>query len=167
VVDAVDSVASGCEQVELPEAVTPTPTPTPTPSPVVVASPAPTPVAGPDLTPVSVTVPAARRPTARSIVRDGLAVRLTCSEACLVRGDLRISRALARSLGLPSPQPSVVIGRGTGARLTAGAVSLTLTLTDRARRAFRRFRSGELVVQLTATDAAGNRSSTSFKVRPR
>jgi hypothetical protein len=166
VVDAVDSVAADCEEVDLPALAA---SPSPTPTPVMIASPAPAPppVAAADQTPATITVPAARRPTVRSILRGGLNVRLTCSEACLVTGELRISRALARSLGLRSPQASVVIGRGTGARLTAGAVSLTLTLTDRARRALRRLRSGEMTVRLTAIDAADNRSSTSFKVRPR
>ena len=103
----------------------------------------------------------------RSIVSRGLSLRLSCSEACLVSGEIRITRKLARSLGLPAPRATVVIGRGTGARLSSGAVALTLTLTAKARTALRKLRTGDLTVQLTATDAAGNTSRTNVTVRPR
>jgi Ca2+-binding RTX toxin-like protein len=166
IVDAADIVMADCEQVQPPASATPTPTPTPTT--VTTASPTPVPVvAGPDRVPATLTVTPPGRPRVRSIVSRGLSLKISCSEACLVSGEIRITRKLARSLGLPAPRATVVIGRGTSARLSSGAVALTLTLTAKARTALRKLRTGNLSVWLTATDAAGNTSRTNVTVRPR
>jgi hypothetical protein len=86
----------------------------------------------------------------------GRTIRLVvgCSEACLLTAELRLARAVARSLKLP-----VVIGRGKGARLAAGNAAMTLTLTAKAGKALRRLRRVQLTLRVAATDAAGNTSS--------
>jgi hypothetical protein len=153
-VDTEDAVAPDCETVQRLEVMKPLPLPVTT---VV-----------PDRAPPIVSTRVAKRPSLRSIIARGLRISVGCSEACDVKAELQISRALARSLGLPSPRsdPRIVIGRALDARIARGSASLSIRPTAKARKALRRLRRGQLSVQITATDAAGNAKHATTSVRP-
>jgi hypothetical protein len=87
----------------------------------------------------------------------------------MIKAELALSRAIARSLGLPTPgsRNTVVIGRGTGALIASGRASIMVKLTAKARRALRRLRQGRLTLRITATDAAGNAKRMTATIKPR
>jgi hypothetical protein len=160
VVDANDSVASDCENVQRPAE-------TSTPSPAAAAS---TPTAAPsDHTAPTVSITTPKQPSLRSIIARGLRISVACSEPCMIKAELALSRAIARSLGLPTPgsRNTVVIGRGAGALHASGRASITVKLTAKARRALRRLRQGRLTLRITATDAAGNAKRMTATIKPR
>jgi len=87
----------------------------------------------------------------------------------MIKAELQLSRAVARSLGLRTPgsRSMVVIGRGAGALHASGRASITVKLTAKARRALRRLRQGRLTVRITATDAAGNAKRVTASIKPK
>ena len=87
----------------------------------------------------------------------------------MIKAELGLSRAIARSLGLPTPgsRNTVVIGRGAGALHASGRASITVKLTAKARRALRRLRKGRLTLRVTATDPAGNAKRMTATIKPR
>ena len=76
VVDANDSVASDCENVQRPAETTPTPTPTPTPA-AASTPPAPAPS---DQTAPTVSITAPKQPLLRSMIARGLRISVACSD---------------------------------------------------------------------------------------
>ncbi|WP_157592061.1 calcium-binding protein [Solirubrobacter soli] len=142
--DADDVVADDCEHVSLPAAVEPPAPVTPPVDAVRVGD-----------APLSVSV------TIASLAARGLKLHLRCSSTCTVAADVRVSRKVARSLGLKS----VVIGRTAESRYAGGTSAVTVKLTATARKALKRLRGRTLTVFITATDAAGHgkTSTASFK----
>jgi len=86
----------------------------------------------------------------------------------MIKAELELSRAIARSLGLrmPGSRNMVVIGRGAGVLHVSGRASITVKLTAKARRALRRLRQGRLTLRITATDAAGNAKKVTASIKP-
>ena len=95
------------------------------------------------------------------IVKSGrIPVKVTCDEACSAAVQVRVTRKLAKALGL---RRKTVIAKAKGS-VTAGArKTLRGRLTARARRAMRRRNSLKLSLTATFTDAAGNRAKQTRK----
>jgi glucose/arabinose dehydrogenase len=153
--------------INLPVVADTSPPTAPTPSP---AAAAPTATAAPSdhrSPTVSLTVP--KQLSLGSIIARGLRIHVACSEPCMIKAELQLSRAIARSLGLRTPgsRSMVVIGRGARALHASGRASITVRLTAKARRALRRLRHGRLTVRITATDAAGNAKRLTASIKPK
>jgi len=90
------------------------------------------------------------------IVKSGrVPVTVTCDEVCSAVVEVRVTRKLAKALGL---RRKTVIAKARGS-VTAGArKTLRGRLAARARRALRRRNSLKLRLAATFTDAAGNRA---------
>ena len=95
------------------------------------------------------------------IVKSGrVPVTVTCDEACSAVVDVRVTRKLARALGL---RRKTLIAKARGS-VTAGARrTLRGKLAARARRAMRRRNSLKLTLAGTFTDAAGNQAKHARK----
>ena len=95
------------------------------------------------------------------IVKSGrVPVRVTCNETCSAAVQVRVTRKLAKALGL---RRKTVIAKAKGP-VTAGArKTLRGKLTAKARRAIRRRNSLKLSLAATFTDAAGNRAKQTRK----
>jgi hypothetical protein len=91
----------------------------------------------------------------RVVLRRGLRVTLSCSEACTADARLVLSRTLARRFHLPARAP-LVVARRTVRLAKAGRTTVTLRLTRRAVRALRNVRRLTLTLRVSARDAAGN-----------
>jgi hypothetical protein len=88
------------------------------------------------------------------IVRSGrIPVTVTCDEACSAAVEVRVTRKLARKLGL---RRGTAIAKARGSVTAGGRRTLRGRLAARARRAMRRRNSLKLSVTATFTDAAGN-----------
>jgi hypothetical protein len=141
--DAADSVI-GCESVLLPP---------PPPAPPSASTPS---ARAPDVSPPRLSMPLRRSYRLQSVLRSGLLVPVTCSEACNVKVELLVG-ASAAHLGLATAQRLVLVGRASRRLAAPGTVQLRVKLKSNARRALSsvRKRSG-LTVRATATDLAGN-----------
>jgi Divergent InlB B-repeat domain len=105
----------------------------------------------PDTTAPRVTLTVSARHRLRSVRARGVPLRVTCSEACAFRAELRLSRTLARRLGIPQTIGSL------SRNLAAGTPrSLSLRLTRRAARAIATRRALVVTLRVTVRDAAGN-----------
>jgi hypothetical protein len=95
------------------------------------------------------------------IVKSGrIPVKVTCDEACTAVVQVRVTRKLAKALGL---RRKTVIAKAKGS-VTAGAgKTLRARLAARARRAMRQRKSLKLSLAATFTDAAGNRAKQTRK----
>jgi hypothetical protein len=95
------------------------------------------------------------------IVKSGrIPVRVTCNEACSAVVQVRVTRKLAKALGL---RRKTVVAKARGS-VTAGArKTLRGKLAPRARRAMRRRNSLKLTLAATFTDAAGNKAKQARK----
>ncbi len=121
------------------------------------------------------------------LLRKGLAVTVSCSEACTIvavltqaakakRGMATMrsaGAAPARKAAAPGTRPvrpraktakAKVIGRGTGKLAAAGKAKVVVKLTAKARRALKRARRLNATLTITVRDAAGNRGSAVKKV---
>jgi hypothetical protein len=103
---------------------------------------------------------APRRVRMVALLKVGLALRGTCSEACKVTADLMLDRRVARRLGLATAAAQVRIGRATKRLAAAGATTMRLRPSAKARRRVARASISSVTVRAWATDSAGNRSST-------
>jgi subtilisin family serine protease len=142
---------------------TPTPSPAPTPAPQVPYSAAPgtVPLVAPalDRRAPGLTVALARRGRLRDALAGRLRIRTTVSERSAVRLTLRLDDRTARRLRVSAP-----VGSGRAAIARAGTASVNVRLSGRAKRALRRARSITVTVRVTATDAAGNRTTRSRRL---
>jgi hypothetical protein len=118
------------------------------------------------------------------LLKKGLAVTVTCSEACGIaavltqaakakRGTATMrsaGAAPARKAATPGTRPvrqkakAQVIGRGTGKLAAAGKAKVVVKLTAKARKALKRARRLNATLTVTVRDAAGNRGSAAKKV---
>jgi hypothetical protein len=91
---------------------------------------------------------------ARAIKTGRVPVTVTCDEACSAVVELRVTRKLAKALGMGR---RVVLARAKG-NLTAGRrTTVRPKLAARARRALRRRRSVSFRLTATFADPSGNR----------
>jgi hypothetical protein len=91
---------------------------------------------------------AARRARLALSLRRGYTVTVACDEACAIDG------------GLSKAGRWSAIARGSARLNGRGKTKLTLRFTGKARRALARSRSVKLTIRVTATDAAGNVTTT-------
>jgi hypothetical protein len=88
----------------------------------------------------------------------GLRAAVGCSEACTLKVDVLLAAATARKLGLRA-----LVGSAATRLSESGERPLALKLRSTARRKLATVRSVTFTVRATATDAAGNRSTTTRK----
>ena len=120
------------------------------------------------------------------LLKKGLAVTVSCSEACDIaavltqaakakRGTATMrsaGAAPARKAAAPGTRPvrpraaakAKVIGRGTGKLAAAGKAKVVVKLTAKARKALKRARRLNATLTVTVRDAAGNRGTAAKKV---
>ena len=113
-------------------------------------------------------------PRVGDLLRGRLRLRLQCDEVARLSATLTMSRADARRIRLLQRSPRrITLGRGTASAATAGrAVTLTMRISKRTRARLKRagakrLRGARMTLRLVATDAAGNRSTTSRRLRLR
>ena len=121
-----------------------------------------------------------------ALLKKGLAVTVSCSEACGIaavltqaakpeRGKVTMrsaGAAPARKAAAPGSRPSRAratakannIGRGTGKLAAAGKAKVVVKLTSKARKALKRTRSLNATLTVTVRDAAGNQGNAAKKV---
>src|SRR4029079_6324221 len=89
-------------------------------------------------------------------VRSGrVPLYVTCDEACSAAVQVRVTRKLAKALGLGRKK---VIAKAKGTTTAGHRRTLRATLTRKARRAMRRRDSLKLRLAATFVDTSGNRS---------
>ena len=108
-----------------------------------------------------VTITLARGTKLTKALVSGLSVRVTCSEACTLRGALSVDGATAKKLGLSRRAKRVVVAKATAAR--AGA--LTLRFTPAARKRLRRAPQLTLKLVVRASDTSANLSTSTLTLR--
>ena len=97
----------------------------------------------------------------RKAVKSGrVRVRVTCDEACSAAVQVRVTRKLAKALGL---RRKTVIAKARGSVTAGRRKTLRTKLTAKARRALRRRKSLKLSLAATFTDTAGNRARKTRK----
>ena len=121
-----------------------------------------------------------------ALLKKGLPVTVSCSEACTIaavltqaakrkRGKVTMrsaGAAPARKAATPGTRPArsraqakaQVIGRGTGKLGAAGKAKVVVKLTAKARKALKRARRLDATLTVTVRDAAGNRGSAAKKL---
>lgn len=109
-------------------------------------------VAGPQ---VSILV---RKGSLRALTGRGLAVPVSCSEACNVDLSLTLPARTAKRLRMSAAR-TVVIARGKRSSAAAGQVKVVLRPTARAKKRLRKLRRLKATLKLVATDAAGNKTT--------
>ncbi len=115
-----------------------------------------------DVTAPALLVKAPRRIALSALLKHGLRVTDTCSEACTVVTRLTIDRRTARQLHLGSS----LVARRTHSIPHLGQISFALRPNAAASRRLRTAHPRELVLTLhtTATDRAGNARKSTRKV---
>jgi len=94
--------------------------------------------------------------------KNGLVVRVSCRQACSIRGSLGISGSTAKQLGLG--RRPLTIGSGANRLRTAGTAGLKLRLTSAAERALRHRRKVSTTLRIVARPIGGGSSVTFSKV---
>lgn len=143
------------------------PPPPPPPPPEPPPPPPPSPPQAPPAAPEDVAPPGvSARPLARqrlaTVLRRGLAFRMSCSEACRVEGRAALDSRTAARLHLRG-----VVARRSASLPGPGSTKLVMSLSARARKALRRAHTVRVRVALTVTDLAGNRTVVRRTVRLR
>jgi hypothetical protein len=162
VADDDDLVDPDCERVDLPSASGQPPF-NPTPPGV----PAPPVVTSADALAPKITWQLAPGTRQQQLLTRGLAVRARCSEACVLRLELRLDASDARRAGITKRRKAVVIGTVTHRLPAARDMDVTVPVKRALRTKLRRLRviHGKLVA--TATDAAHNTATMARTVRIR
>jgi extracellular elastinolytic metalloproteinase len=164
-----------------PEGFAPEPTPTPTPTPT--ATPSPTPTATPTVTPSPTASPVPTvfptvvptpfptptpTPTATPVPKPKLVLgasgkravkfKVTCAAACSVKASVTVDAKTAKRLGLGRARTVASLKR----TLAAGSRTLTVKLTEKARRGLARakLKSFKGTLKVQAGDAKGQRKVT-------
>ena len=84
----------------------------------------------------------------RKIAAKGLAIRVRCPAACTVTAELRVNKRTARKLRLGR---SRVLARGRGTAAAAGNAKVTLKVTGKTRKRFKRMRKAKVTLRTTTT----------------
>jgi hypothetical protein len=103
-----------------------------------------------DTTPPKVELAAGKGQSLRSVLRNGLRLEATCSEACRVSATLALAKKVAKRYRISTKLGSA------NATLATGRGRLTVKLSKGARRALARARSVSVTVSARGTDLAGN-----------
>ena len=93
------------------------------------------------------------------VIKKGLKVTATCSEACTVRAQLRLDAKTAKKLKLA--RRTVTIGDGT--TVGNGKLAVPVKLTAKAKKVLKKARSLKATLVVTATDASGDASAPTSK----
>ena len=101
------------------------------------------------------TIRLASRNLAKIVKNGRVPVSVTCDEACAAVVEVRVTRKLAKALGL---RRKTVIAKAKGSTTAGSRKTLRAKLAARARRAMRRRNSLRLRLAATFTDPAGNRA---------
>lgn len=144
----------------------PTTTPSETTTPMTTVTPPPPPPPPPgtddaDHTPPALAVTAPRTARAALLTGAGLGLGATCTEACRLAVELRVDRRAAKRLGLRG----TVLASARTTALRSGRVAVRVRVRGTAARRLRAVRGLTATVAVTATDAAGNRTVRTSKLR--
>jgi hypothetical protein len=149
---------------------------TPTPEPVRTAQPTPvatTSAPPPDTTAPSVNSRPVRGQTARSILKRGLLISVTCSEDCRHVTQAFVARNQARKLRIkPKARRRVLVAKKTTLLKGGVAQTIRVKLNKKAKRGIRRMKARKvrklkLTIAASARDASNNvrRSSTTLSFK--
>ena len=92
----------------------------------------------------------------------GLVATVRCSEACIVKAELRLGKRQARKLRLSRARP---VARGSATLAAAGRTYAFLRFERRAKRRLWRARRVTTSLRVTVADAAGNRRTLTRSVK--
>jgi len=115
----------------------------------------------------------ARRRKLRAVLKSGkLVLTVSTDEAATLAGQAVLSAKLAKQLKLPAGgavlsaavKPAVV-AKGSATASQAGAVKVVLKLTKKARKRLARVRRVTATLRVLATDAAGNRTLVTKRLK--
>ena len=134
------------------------------PAPPVVVPPSSQPEAAADVTGPQLTVRGRTAVRLRVAIRQGLRVRVRCSESCGIVIQLRLGARAAKRLGLGTGRKPVIVGRASAFLQAAGGSSVVTELRRRVKRALFKATTVRLDVVVTASDMAGNATSSARRV---
>jgi hypothetical protein len=142
------------------------PAPAPTPAPQAGSAPSAPAAVLPDRTAPLVMIDESPPRQGLAVVRRrGMRARVSCSEACALKIEIRVTRTLARRIGLGAGRSGAVLAR---ARLTVRKQAVVrLRLTPAARRALRRTRTLAVTLRAHGRDSAGNTRTVLTRTRLR
>lgn len=104
-----------------------------------------------DTTPPAVTLGIKATQKLASLLKKGLPVPVTCSEACTIDAGLALDAKTAKKLKLPK-----TVGTARASIASSGAKTLNVKLTEKAAKALKKTKRFFVTVRLKVTDAAGN-----------
>ncbi|HLM25825.1 MAG TPA: PKD domain-containing protein [Thermoleophilaceae bacterium] len=122
------------------------------------------PLLAPDRTPPSVRLSRISRSLRRALHR-GIAVRLRCSEACVMGAGGTIQRSTSRRFGIRGRRRN--LSKPHRAVIQAGSRRLVLKFSRTARRRLRRARSARVTLRFAVTDPSGNKRRVRRSLRLR
>jgi hypothetical protein len=93
----------------------------------------------------------------------GVSVTVACPQACRIVSELLLDRSTARKVRLAATK-SVVVGRATATRTTAGTTTLRVRFKSKARKRLRSLRRLKLTLRTRVTSGAGDVRSFSTRV---
>lgn len=126
-------------------------------------------ISGADIVDPDVLVQAPTNKKVKGVVNNGLAVEVTCSEACDIDLSYTLSAAISQQLGL-SDSGAAVMATGAVSLPDAGKETTTLVLTEPTKTAIqsaegKSIETFQTTLTATATDLAGNNSTDTLSVR--
>lgn len=86
-----------------------------------------------------------------SLLDGRFTVRLLCTAACAVSGQLSLDARSARRAGITRRARTVSLGNGRNLRRFSANFTLTIRIAPAARKSLRRVRTGTLRLRVTAT----------------
>ena len=89
------------------------------------------------------------------LLKKGLRASANCSEPCTVQAELQLDAKTAKKLKLGKKATAIGKGKAFG----SGKLAVPVKLTSKAKKALKRLRSLKATLVVTATDAAGNKST--------
>ena len=91
----------------------------------------------------------------------GIAVRVTCSEGCILDGALTLGGTVARRLKVTTSRTArqVVVGRGAAQVAEKGMTYVFVKLSKKTLARLKRTRKVKTVLRVTARDASGNKAA--------
>jgi hypothetical protein len=98
------------------------------------------------------------------VSRNGIRVRVGCSEACRLESSVVISGKEAVRLKISRRRVDVTAGRRNGG-LATGTRTLTIRLTSAVRKRLARNRTALVQLRIVARDAAGNARTVRKSIR--
>jgi hypothetical protein len=109
-----------------------------------------------DLTPPNASLGVAARLKLRPVLRFGMPVPVTCTEACGISAALVLARPAARRMGLAGKSGPTTLSLASSTRTTPGTSTLRVRLGKKAVAALRKARTTTVTVQVLVSDQSGN-----------